>query len=165
MCRAEEKMKLMAEVLAQAQENNYDTTIMVKKLRAMLQSAEENARMLKKQSTFLSQLAAKTIPKGLHCFSMRLTVEYHMLPLDQRDFPHQERLEDPSLYHYALFSDNILAASVVVNSAVSNAKVCSWCSYLSLFSFFVQIVLSWLITQRFQNMCISFLTQAVGWWA
>ncbi|CAK9861613.1 unnamed protein product [Sphagnum jensenii] len=119
---AEEKMKLMAEVLAQAQENNYDTTIMVKKLRAMLQSAEENARMLKKQSTFLSQLAAKTIPKGLHCFSMRLTVEYHMLPLDQRDFPHQERLEDPSLYHYALFSDNILAASVVVNSAVSNAK-------------------------------------------
>jgi alpha-1,4-galacturonosyltransferase len=122
MCRAEEKMKLMAEVLAQAQENNYDTTIMVKKLRAMLQSAEENARMLKKQSTFLSQLAAKTIPKGLHCFSMRLTVEYHMLPLDQRDFPHQERLEDPSLYHYALFSDNILAASVVVNSAVSNAK-------------------------------------------
>ncbi len=142
-------MKLMAEVLAQAQENNYDTTIMVKKLRAMLQSAEENARMLKKQSTFLSQLAAKTIPKGLHCFSMRLTVEYHMLPL----------------YHYALFSDNILAASVVVNSAVSNAKVCSWCSYLSLFSFFVQIVLSWLITQRFRNMCISFLTQAVGWWA
>ncbi|CAM6037884.1 unnamed protein product [Sphagnum compactum] len=119
---AEEKMKLMAEVLAQAQENNYDTTIMVKKLRAMLQSAEENARMLKKQSTFLSQLAAKTIPKGLHCFSMRLTVEYHMLPLDQRDFPHQERLEDPNLYHYALFSDNILAASVVVNSAVSNAK-------------------------------------------
>ncbi|CAK9216116.1 unnamed protein product [Sphagnum troendelagicum] len=116
-------MKLMAEVLAQAQEKNYDTTIMAKKLRAMLQSAEENARMLKKQSIFLSQLTAKTIPKGLHCFFMRLTVEYHMLPLDQRDFPHQERLEDPSLYHYALFSDNILAASVVINSVVSNAKV------------------------------------------
>ncbi|CAM6036556.1 unnamed protein product [Sphagnum compactum] len=119
---AEEKVKLMAEVLVQAQEKNYDTATMVKKLRAMLQSAEENARMLKKQSTFLSQLAAKTIPKGLHCFSMSLTVEYHMLPLNQRDFPHQERLEDPSLYHYALFSDNILATGVVVNSAISNAK-------------------------------------------
>jgi alpha-1,4-galacturonosyltransferase len=121
----------MAEVLVQAQEKNYDTATMVKKLRAMLQSAEENARMLKKQSTFLSQLAAKTIPKGLHCFSMSLTVEYHMLPLNQRDFPHQEKLEDPSLYHYALFSDNILATGVVVNSAISNAKVCSHGTSLS----------------------------------
>jgi alpha-1,4-galacturonosyltransferase len=113
-CRAEEKVKLMAEVLVQAQEKNYDT-----------------ATMVKKQSTFLSQLAAKTIPKGLHCFSMSLTVEYHMLPLNQRDFPHQERLEDPSLYHYALFSDNILATGVVVNSAISNAKVCSHGTSLS----------------------------------
>ncbi|MBO8590035.1 hypothetical protein INN88_15690, partial [Staphylococcus aureus] len=31
-------------------------------------------------------------------------------------------LEDPSLYHYAIFSDNVVAASVVVNSAVKNSK-------------------------------------------
>ncbi|KAK4731736.1 hypothetical protein R3W88_024724 [Solanum pinnatisectum] len=30
--------------------------------------------------------------------------------------------EDPKLYHYAIFSDNVLAASVVVNSAVKNSK-------------------------------------------
>lgn len=125
MCRVEEKLKLMAEVLLRAQQKNYDIANMVKKLRAMLQSAEENAHMLKKQGTFLSQLAAKTVPKGLHCFSMRLTVEYHLFPHDLREFPNQQRLEDPSLYHYALFSDNILAAAVVVNSAILNAKVCS----------------------------------------
>lgn len=117
-------MKLMGELLAQARDKHYDSNTMVKKLRAMLQAAEDNARMLKKQSTFLSQLAAKTVPKGLHCFSMRLTVEYHRLPLGDREFAHQEKLEDPNLYHYALFSDNILAAAVVVNSTVLNAKVC-----------------------------------------
>ncbi|KAG0604392.1 hypothetical protein M758_10G168900 [Ceratodon purpureus] len=119
---AEDKMKIMSELLAEAREKHYDNSIMVKKLRAMLQSTEDNARMLKKQSTFLSQLAAKTVPKGLHCFSMRLTVEYHMLSSSEQKFQLQERLEDPSLYHYALFSDNILAASVVVNSTVNNAK-------------------------------------------
>lgn len=31
-------------------------------------------------------------------------------------------IEDPKLYHYAIFSDNVLAASVVLNSAVKNAK-------------------------------------------
>jgi alpha-1,4-galacturonosyltransferase len=116
-------MKVMSELLAEAREKHYDNSIMVKKLRAMLQSTEDNARMLKKQSTFLSQLAAKTVPKGLHCFSMRLTVEYHMLSAEEQKFEHEERLGDPNLYHYALFSDNILAAAVVVNSTVSNAKV------------------------------------------
>jgi len=116
-------MKIMSELLAEAREKHYDNSIMVKKLRAMLQSTEDNARMLKKQSTFLSQLAAKTVPKGLHCFSMRLTVEYHMLSPEEQRFEHEERLDDPNLYHYALFSDNILAAAVVVNSTVYNAKV------------------------------------------
>ena len=89
----------------------------------MLQSADEQVRTLKKQSTFLSQLAAKTVPKGLHCLSMRLTIDYYLLPLEKRNFPKEDKLEDPSLYHYALFSDNVLAASVVVNSTIVNAKV------------------------------------------
>lgn len=122
-------MKLMGELLSQARDKHYDNGIMVKKLRAMLQAAEDNARMLKKQSTFLSQLAAKTVPKGLHCFSMRLTVEYYMLTSEEQEFPNKEKLEDPELYHYALFSDNILAAAVVVNSTVTNCKVCNFCGW------------------------------------
>ena len=38
-------------------------------------------------------------------------------------FPKKDKLEDQTLYHYALFSDNVLAAPVVVNSTVMNAKV------------------------------------------
>lgn len=113
----------MSALLVEAREKHYENAVMIKKLRAMLQSTEDNARMLKKQSTFLSQLAAKTVPKGLHCFSMRLTVEYHTLSSAEQEFERKEKLEDPDLYHYALFSDNILAAAVVVNSTILNAKV------------------------------------------
>jgi len=119
---APEKIKAMGHVLSKAREQFYDCATVTKKLRAMLQSADEQVRTLKKQSTFLSQLAAKTVPKGLHCLSMRLTIDYYLLPLEKREFPKKDKLEDPTLYHYALFSDNVLAASVVVNSTVMNAK-------------------------------------------
>ncbi|CAH2063282.1 unnamed protein product, partial [Thlaspi arvense] len=67
-------------------------------------------------------LAAKTIPNPIHCLSMRLTIDYYLLSPEKRKFPRSENLENPNLYHYALFSDNVLAASVVVNSTIMNAK-------------------------------------------
>ncbi|GLT39489.1 hypothetical protein SLA2020_136770 [Shorea laevis] len=119
---APEKLKAMGQVLSKAKGELYDCKSVTGSLRAMLQTADEEVRSLKKQSTFLSQLAAKTIPNAIHCLSMRLTIEYHLLPLEKRKFPRSENLENPNLYHYALFSDNVLAASVVVNSTVMNAK-------------------------------------------
>ncbi|XP_076950326.1 polygalacturonate 4-alpha-galacturonosyltransferase-like [Bidens hawaiensis] len=119
---APETIKAMGQLLSKARDQLYDCKLVTGKLRAMLQSADEQVRSLKKQSTFLSQLAAKTIPNGIHCLSMRLTIEYYLLPPEKRKFPKSENLENPSLYHYALFSDNVLAASVVVNSTIMNAK-------------------------------------------
>ncbi|CAI9764819.1 unnamed protein product [Fraxinus pennsylvanica] len=119
---APEKIKAMGQILSKAREQLYDCKLVTGKLRAMLQLADEQVRSLKKQSTFLSQLAAKTIPNGLHCLSLRLTIDYYLLPPEKRKFPRSENLENPNLYHYALFSDNVLAASVVVNSTIMNAK-------------------------------------------
>ncbi|GAB4861859.1 Polygalacturonate 4-alpha-galacturonosyltransferase [Ancistrocladus abbreviatus] len=119
---APEKIKAMGQILSKAREQLYDCKLVTAKLRAMLQSAEEQVRSLKRQSTFLSQLAAKTIPNGIHCLAMRLTIDYYLLPPEKRKFPRSENLENPNLYHYALFSDNVLAASVVVNSTIMNAK-------------------------------------------
>lgn len=116
------RIKAMGQVLAKAREQLYDCKLVTGKLRAMLQTADEQVRSLKKQSTFLSQLAAKTIPNAIHCLSLRLTIDYYLLPPEKRKFPQSENLENPNLYHYALFSDNVLAASVVVNSTVMNAK-------------------------------------------
>ncbi|KAK1418724.1 hypothetical protein QVD17_27870 [Tagetes erecta] len=117
-----EKIKAMGQLLSKAKDQVYDCKLVTGKLRAMLQSADEQVRSLKKQSMFLSQLAAKTIPNGIHCLSMRLTIDYYLLPVEKRVFPRSENLENPDLYHYALFSDNVLAASVVVNSTIKNAK-------------------------------------------
>ncbi|XP_008670345.1 polygalacturonate 4-alpha-galacturonosyltransferase isoform X1 [Zea mays] len=119
---APEKIIAMGQVLSKAREEVYNCMAITQKLRAMLQSADEQVRCLKKQSTFLSQLAAKTIPNSIHCLSMRLTIDYYLLLLEERKFPRSENLENPNLYHYALFSDNVLAASVVVNSTIMNAK-------------------------------------------
>jgi len=119
---AQEKMKAMGQLLERARQQHYDLSAVMKKLRAMLQSAEDQTRTLQKHSNFLNQLAAKTVPKGLHCLSMRLMMEYHTRFPDEKEFVDQKKLEDPRLYHYSIFSDNVLAAGVVVNSTIFNAK-------------------------------------------
>ncbi|KAF5961914.1 hypothetical protein HYC85_003123, partial [Camellia sinensis] len=119
---APEKIKTMGQLLSKIRGQLFDCKVVTGKLRAMLQSADEQVRSSKKQSTFLSQLATKTIPNEVHCLSMRLTIDYYLLPPDKRKFPKSENLENPKLYHYALFSNNVLVASVVVNSTITNAK-------------------------------------------
>ena len=62
---------------------------------------------------------------------MSLTIDYNLLSPEKRKFPNSENLESPDLYHYALFSDNNLAASVVVHSTIMNVKVSAiWYSIL-----------------------------------
>lgn len=119
---ANEKVKALEQMLIKGKQMQDDCSIVVKKLRAMLHSAEEQLHAHKKQTVFLTQLAAKTLPKGLHCLPLRLANKYFSLDSDRQEFPNQQNLTNPKLYHYALFSDNILATAVVVNSTVLNAK-------------------------------------------
>ncbi|XP_027329622.1 probable galacturonosyltransferase 4 [Abrus precatorius] len=119
---ANERIKAMEQTLMKGRQIQDDCAAAVKKLRAMLHSTEEQLRVHKKQTLFLTQLTAKTLPKGLHCLPLRLTTEYYNLNTSQQQFPNQEKLEDPRLYHYAIFSDNILATAVVVNSTAAHAK-------------------------------------------
>ncbi|XWS19256.1 hypothetical protein CRYUN_Cryun31cG0000300 [Craigia yunnanensis] len=117
-----DKLKAMDQSLEKGKQIQDDCAAVVKKLRAMLHSTEEQLRVHKKQAMYLTQLTAKTLPKGLHCLPLRLTTEYYTLNSSQQNFLNLEKLEDPQLYHYAIFSDNVLAAAVVVNSTVSHAK-------------------------------------------
>ncbi|CAI8613569.1 unnamed protein product [Vicia faba] len=119
---ANERMKAIEQSLMKARQIQDDCATSVKKLRAMLHSSEDQLRVHKKQTLFLTQLTAKTLPKGLHCLPLRLTTEYYNLNSSQQQFPNQEKLEDPGLYHYAIFSNNILATAVVVNSTAAHAK-------------------------------------------
>ncbi|KAG9150044.1 hypothetical protein Leryth_024829 [Lithospermum erythrorhizon] len=119
---AKDKLKSMEQTLAKGKQIQDDCAAVVKKLRAMLHSTEEQLRVQKKQTLFLTHLTAKTLPKGLHCLPLRLSTDYFLLNSSQQQFPNQERLEDSKLFHYAVFSDNVLATAAVVNSTISNAK-------------------------------------------
>ncbi|KAK1560388.1 hypothetical protein Q3G72_026051 [Acer saccharum] len=112
------KMKAMEASLYKASRVYPDCPAMAKKLRAMTYNAEEQVRAQKNEATYLVQLAARTTPKGLHCLSMQLTTEYFSLQPEERKFSNQQKLHDPNLHHYAVFSDNVLACAVVVNSTV-----------------------------------------------
>ncbi|KAG9443096.1 hypothetical protein H6P81_018950 [Aristolochia fimbriata] len=115
--------KAMGHVLARAKDKLYDFTLLSRKLRVMLQSTEDSIAVLKKQSTFLIQHVAKTVPKGLHCLSLELTTDYFSRDhSSEEELIDKEKLVNPTLYHYAIFSDNVLATSVVVNSTASHAK-------------------------------------------
>ena len=112
-----------------------DCTAMAAKLRAMNHNAEEQVHSHQREATHLVHLAARTTPKGLHCLSMQLTADYFALKPEDRKLPNENKIHDPKLYHYAVFSDNLLACAVVVNSTVSNAKVNAFFKWISLLFF------------------------------
>ncbi|OAY32840.1 galacturonosyltransferase 8 [Manihot esculenta] len=118
-----ERIKVTRQVIAEAKES-FDNQLKIQKLKDTIFAVNEQLTKAKKQGAFSSLIAAKSIPKSLHCLSMRLMEERIAHPEKYTDEgkPQPPELEDPKLYHYAIFSDNVIAASVVVNSAVKNAK-------------------------------------------
>uniref|UniRef100_A0A7C9AEZ0 Hexosyltransferase n=1 Tax=Opuntia streptacantha TaxID=393608 RepID=A0A7C9AEZ0_OPUST len=118
-----ERIKATRQVISEAKES-FDNQLKIQKLKDMIFGLNEQLTKAKKQGAFSSLIAAKSIPKSLHCLSMRLMEERIAHPERYSDEgkPPMPELEDPDLYHYAIFSDNVIAASVVVNSAVKNAK-------------------------------------------
>ncbi|KAK1613333.1 hypothetical protein QYE76_037081 [Lolium multiflorum] len=126
-----ERAKAMGHVLSSARDVLYNSDEVSRRLRVMLQSAELSIDTVKKQNTFLVQHAAKTVPMPLHCLHMQLITDYYFRDGVIKEYFHdaalkdeedKAKLEDRSLYHYAIFSDNVLAASVVVRSTVTHAK-------------------------------------------
>ncbi|TKY65615.1 galacturonosyltransferase 7 [Spatholobus suberectus] len=96
--------------------NNVD-----KKLRQIVDLTEDEANFHMKQSAFLYKLNVQTMPKSLHCLSLKLTVEYFKSP-HYEEKADEEKFIDSSLHHYVIFSNNVLAASVVINSTVFHGK-------------------------------------------
>lgn len=124
LIRAEKNLRKIQAVIAKAKTFPVECHNVDKKLRQLYDMTEDEANFHMKQSAFLYQLVVQTMPKSLHCLSMRLTVEYFKSPSED-DLSLTEKYEDPGLHHYAVFSTNVLALSVMINSTVMHAKVCS----------------------------------------
>jgi alpha-1,4-galacturonosyltransferase len=66
-----------------------------------------------------SCITGGSTPKSLHCLAMSLLKAHLTNPNTfTDDSGSSPEFDDPSLYHYVIFSDNVLAVSVVVASAV-----------------------------------------------
>ncbi|KAL0770246.1 hypothetical protein Bca101_035396 [Brassica carinata] len=118
--QVDKKFQKMEAVISKAKSFPVDCNNVDKKLRQILDLTDDEASFHMKQSVFLYQLAVQTMPKSLHCLSMRLTVEYFKsAPVEIED---SEKFSDPSLLHFVIISDNILASSVVINSTALHAR-------------------------------------------
>ncbi|KAJ0877832.1 putative polygalacturonate 4-alpha-galacturonosyltransferase [Helianthus annuus] len=121
--KVKERIKVTRQVIVEAKES-FDNQLKIQKLKDTIFAVNEQLTKAKKQGAFSSLIAAKSIPKSLHCVAMRLMEERIARPERYTDEgkPRPVEFDDPKLYHYAIFSDNVVAASVVVNSAVKNTK-------------------------------------------
>ncbi|MBA0688273.1 hypothetical protein Goari_006075 [Gossypium aridum] len=116
-----DRVKFARLLIAESKEN-YDNQLKIQKLKDTIFAVRELLGKAKKNGAFASSIAAKTIPKSLHCLAMRLVGERISHPEKYKEDLPKSEFEDPDLYHYAIFSDNVIAVSVVVRSVVKNAE-------------------------------------------
>ncbi|KAG4185179.1 hypothetical protein ERO13_A09G213674v2 [Gossypium hirsutum] len=116
----QKKSERMEATIAKSKSVTTDCHNVDKKLRQIFDLTEDEANFHMKQSAFLYQLAVQTMPKSQHCLSMRLTVEYFRDDSFDQELP--VKYSDPTLQHYVIFSTNVIASTVVINSTVMHAR-------------------------------------------
>ncbi|KAJ4898601.1 putative galacturonosyltransferase 9 [Raphanus sativus] len=116
-----DKVKTARMMIVESKES-YDTQLKIQKLKDTIFAVQEQLAKAKKNGAVASLISAKSVPKSLNCLAMRLVGERINNPDKYKDAPFDSAVEDPSLYHYAIFSDNVIAVSVVVRSVVVNAE-------------------------------------------
>ncbi|KAL5205116.1 hypothetical protein ABZP36_009987 [Zizania latifolia] len=116
------KLEKMERTIERAKSCEVGCSNVERKLRQLLDITEDEARFHTRQSAFLYHLGVQTMPKTHHCLNMRLTVEYFKSMRISMNQPNKQKLEDPTLHHYVIFSSNVLAVSTTINSTVMNTK-------------------------------------------
>ncbi|KAG9448646.1 hypothetical protein H6P81_008611 [Aristolochia fimbriata] len=116
---AKERIKIARQLIVETKES-FDNQLKIQKLRDTIFAVNEQLTKAKKHGSVSSLISAKSTPKSMHCIAMRLVNELIAHPENYAEERHQA-FEDPTLYHYAIFSDNVIAVSVAVNSSARNA--------------------------------------------
>ncbi|KAK9906157.1 hypothetical protein M0R45_002817 [Rubus argutus] len=112
------------EFMTEIKDINIDARTFAVKLREMVTLLEERTRNAKIQEYLYRHVASSSIPKQLHCLTLRLADEHSTNAAARLQLPSAEfvpALVDNSFFHFVLSSDNVLAASVVATSLVQNS--------------------------------------------
>ncbi|KAG9153827.1 hypothetical protein Leryth_005953 [Lithospermum erythrorhizon] len=120
MEEAEQAIGHMGFLIYKANQLNYDIATMIVKMQENLESLQQQVHPLSEKSLKHGQVAAEEIPTSLYCLGVRLTQRWYTNPnynkKQKQNAKVANKLENNNLYHFCVFSDNILATSVVVNS-------------------------------------------------
>ncbi|KMZ60254.1 Glycosyltransferase [Zostera marina] len=111
------------EFLSEIHDQQYDGRTFAIRLRAMVRNLDDMVKKARLAEQLHKHYAATSIPKGIHCLSLRLTDEYSSNAHARKQLPLPELLpllSDNSYYHFVISTDNILAASVVVTSLLKS---------------------------------------------
>lgn len=114
----------LARLIYETQDLHYDISTTITTLKNHARALEERVQAATAQGAQFGLLAAEALPKTLHCLNIKLlgdwfrSQELRKLAETHRKSP---VLVDTKLYHFCIFSDNVLATSVVVNSTISNS--------------------------------------------
>ncbi|CAI8589591.1 unnamed protein product [Vicia faba] len=122
---AEPIIKSLSSLIFKAQDIHYDIATTIVTMKSHIQALEERAIAASVQSNVFAQISAEALPKSLHCLDVKLSADWLKKPSLQKlsdETRNSLRLTDQNLYHFCIFSDNVLATSVVVNSTVLNAE-------------------------------------------
>lgn len=114
----------LSSLVYKAQDAHYDIATTITTMKSHILALEERADAATVQSKAFGQMAAEALPKNLHCLNIKLTSDWlKKLKIQEiaAEWRNSPRLVDNNLYHFCIFSDNVLALSAVVNSTVSNA--------------------------------------------
>ncbi|XP_059281929.1 probable galacturonosyltransferase 12 [Lycium ferocissimum] len=118
-----ESPQTLDEFITEMKGGRPDAKTFAVKLKAMVTQLEERTRTAKIQEYLYRHVASSSIPKQLHCLSLKLAHEHSTNSHARLQLPSPElvpTLVDNSYFHFVLASDNILAASVVASSLMQN---------------------------------------------
>ncbi|XP_014518986.1 probable galacturonosyltransferase 15 [Vigna radiata var. radiata] len=104
--------------------SNQDLKAFAFKTKSVLSQLERKVQLARQQESVYWHLASHGVPKSLHCLCLKLAEEYAVNAMARSRLPPPEfvsRLVDPTFHHIGLLTDNVLAASVVVTSALESS--------------------------------------------
>ncbi|MCO5607215.1 hypothetical protein L7F22_061408 [Adiantum nelumboides] len=117
-----EKIRALKQVLLRAMERHDKCEDVLKRLRSSVMVNEDKVSVLEQENKNLGRLAARTMPKGFHCLALQLTIQYYNHLGEGPVFQDQTKIDNDGLMHYVIYTENILAATVIINSTVYAAK-------------------------------------------